>query len=108
MLGPQACEPGQPVHARHVEVEQHGVGVGLPVERGLRLGQRARHAELRAGKRLAERRRQGVAHHRVIVGNEKTLAIGHGSRVAIVIAGIKPLVRAGGCSRFAARSRRSW
>ena len=81
MLGAQAGEAGEPVHARHVQVEQHRIGFGFAVERGFRLVEGTGHVELRAGERLAERRRQRVANHRVVVGYQEALDVGHGMSV---------------------------
>ena len=65
---------GQPVHARHGEVEQHDVGL----ERG-RLGDRARAVlgltdDVEA--LLHEQRRQRVSCQRVVVDDEHTLRHG--------------------------------
>ena len=71
MTRAQHGQAGQPVHARHVEIEQQRVGFRRAVERRRGLGQGGRHVDMRAGEGLAERRRQGVAHHRMVVGDQE-------------------------------------
>ena len=105
MLGPQPREAGEAVHARHVEIEQHGIGLGLAVEGRFCLVQGAGHAELRPGESLAERRRQRVANHRVVVGYEEAFDVGHGARVTTGAGRIK---LQGGDHAPASRDRDAW
>ena len=76
MLGAQQGKAGEAVHARHVEIEQQGVGLGLALERRLGLCQRPRHGDAGSGEGLAERGRQGVAHHGMVVGDQERPRLG--------------------------------
>ena len=71
MIRAQHGKAGQPIHARHVEIEQQRIGFRRAVQRRRGLGQGGRHVDMRAGEGLAERRRQGVAHHRMVVGDQE-------------------------------------
>jgi hypothetical protein len=81
-LRPKEGETGEAVHARHVEVEQHGVGFGFAAERVLRLRQRARGLDARAIERLRQHGSQRIAHHRVVVGDQESQHAGTGATLA--------------------------
>jgi len=50
MVRPQQRQPSKPVHARHVEVEEKGIGLGIALQRRLDLRQAAGHHDPGAGK----------------------------------------------------------
>ena len=79
MVRTQQRQTGEAVHAGHVEVEQKGVDLGFVFKLGLHFAQRARHAYLRAGKRLAKGGGERIAHHRMVVGDKELLGARHAS-----------------------------
>ena len=70
-VGAQQGKAGEPVHARHVEVEQQRVGLRLQVERGFDLGERAGERDRRTGEGARQRRLQGIAHHRMVIRDQE-------------------------------------
>ena len=71
MIGAQQGQAGQPVHARHVEVEQQRIGLGLRSSAACDLRQAAGHRDRGAGEGLAQGRGQRIAHHRMVVGDQE-------------------------------------
>jgi hypothetical protein len=71
VLRAQQGKPAEAVHAGHVEVEQQGIGLGLPDERRPHLGEASGQSHCCTCEGVAERRVQCIANHRMVVGDQE-------------------------------------
>ena len=69
MLGAQIDEAGKTTHARHGEIEQDEIDVGIGFERSAQAVEIAAFRNLAAAYGAGDRLAQRAAHQRMVVGN---------------------------------------